>query len=133
MTKPHVFIQKQISPKHINCKSNSYLRFVFISFCYSHIIFIIAILIDSFMWNDTYHWLFKNCKIAPSCGSYLYALYSVHCIFCIVFYALYHMHCITCVVFYALYNMHCILCILFYALYSWHCIICIVLDSLYSM
>ena len=44
------------------------------------------------------------------------ALYSMHCIICIVFYALYSMHCILCIVFYALYSMHCILCIVSYAL-----------------
>jgi hypothetical protein len=46
------------------------------------------------------------------------ALYSMHCILCILLYALYSMHCILCIVFYALYSIHCILCIVFYALYS---------------
>ena len=42
---------------------------------------------------------------------YIYALYYMHCILCIVIYALYSIHCIWCIV---------LSCILYYALYSIH-------------
>ena len=54
----------------------------------------------------------KNHKIAPSCDSYFNAIYSMHCIICIVFNLLYSMHCILFIISYAFY-----LGILFDALY----------------
>ena len=49
--------------------------------------------------------LWKNCKIAPCCDSYLNCL-------CIEFYALYNVYCILCIVFSAL-----ILCTLYYTFF----------------
>ena len=70
----------------------------------------------------------KNCKIAPSCNSYVNAKYIM-----LAFFALYPMHFIIFVVFYTLYSMYCFLCNVFYALYSIQWIICIVFYALSSI
>ena len=81
-----------------------------------------------------------------------YALYSMHCILCIVFSELYSMHfllcifnasyskhCIPCIILYSFYriqflnSMHFPWCIVLYSLFSAHCILCIVVYALYVL
>ena len=64
---------------------------------------------------------------------YFYALYSMHCILCIVLYTMYSMHCNLWIFFYELHYMHWFLCIVSYALHYLDCILCIVFYALYSI
>ena len=68
----------------------------------------------------------SNISIYQSAEHIRHALYSVNCIFWIVFCELYYLH-----VFNRLFSMYCILFIVFYALFSMYFIICFVLYELY--
>ena len=75
-------------------------------------------------------------------STFLYALYTMHCILCTVLCELcsmhfniwlYYLHCILYIALYTLYSMHFILFIVCYVLHSMHCILCIVLYTLFPM